>query len=71
MVRNLGIPKRGVGAYFYPQENHSKVSKENVKAFMKGLKKFGEYSKIPNHWWIYPVPKEWEDIEVPPLPPLN
>lgn len=42
------------------------VSKENVKAFMNGLKKFGEYSKVPNHWWTYPVPEEWKDDVVPP-----
>ena len=70
MVRNLGTTKGGFGAYFYPQENHIKVSKENVKAFMNGLKKFGEYSKVPNHWWTYPVPEEWKDNVMPPLPPL-
>jgi len=46
------------------------VSKEKVKAFMNGLKKFGEYSKVPNHRWTYPVPEEWNENEVPPLPPL-
>ena len=40
MVRNLGTSKGGFGAYFYPQENHIRVSKENVRAFTKGLKKY-------------------------------
>jgi hypothetical protein len=70
MIRNLGTPKGGFGAYFYPQENHIRVSKEKVKAFSKGLTKYGNYSKIPDHWWTYPIPVDWKDNEVPPLPPM-
>ena len=71
MVRNLGTSKGGFGAYFYPQENHIRVSKENVRAFTKGLKKYGDYSKIPKHWWSYPVPTDWKDNVVPSLPPSH
>ncbi len=70
MVRNLGTSRGGFGAYFYPQENHIIVSKENIKAFTTGLEKYGEYSKIPEHWWTYLVPTDWRDNEVPSLPPM-
>lgn len=71
MVRNLGTPKGGFGAYFYPQEDHIQVPRANIKAFTEGLKKYGVYSKIPAHWWTYPIEKVWIDNEVPPLPPMK
>lgn len=74
MVRNLGTKKGGFGAYFYPQPDVIRVPKENINAFREGLKKYGDYSKIPSKWWDYPVPKVWKDEKekdiVPPLPPL-
>ncbi|MHA1687941.1 MAG: uroporphyrinogen decarboxylase family protein [Promethearchaeota archaeon] len=71
MIRNLGTPEGGFGAYFYPQENHIKVPPSNIKAFEKGLKKYGNYKTIPPHWWEYPLPQDWKYNEVPPLPPLE
>lgn len=68
MVRNLGTKHGGYGAYFYPTPTDLKVPKKNIKAFQKGLKKYGNYSEIPDEWWEVPVPKEWDDNVVPPLP---
>jgi hypothetical protein len=70
MVRNLGTPEGGFGAYFYPQVDHIQVSKANINAFVKGLEKYGIYEDIPKHWWTYPVVNEWKNGEVPPLPPI-
>ncbi len=65
----MGTKEGGFGAYYYSYVlNHVKVSKENVKAFKKGIKKFGNYSKIPPHWWDHPTVEEWNDNIVPPLP---
>ena len=71
MNRNLGTPNGGFGAYYYPQYYHIQVPKENIKAFEKGIQKYGNYSKIPPSWWDCPVVAEWKDKEVPPLPPLK
>lgn len=71
MIRNLGTPDGGFGAYFYPQVEHLEVPKENIRAFKDGIKKYGNYPNIPSHWWDYPVVEEWKDDIVPPLPPLN
>jgi len=71
MVRNLGTKKGGFGAYFYPQPRDIRTSMKNIKAFERGLKKYSVYPKIPPHWWNHPVPKEWKDNEVPPIPPAN
>lgn len=68
MVRNLGTPDGGFGAYFYPQYYHIKAPKANISAFRRGLKKYGKYSKIPASWWSTPPPEEWDFDEVPPLP---
>ncbi|MHA1324654.1 MAG: uroporphyrinogen decarboxylase family protein [Candidatus Helarchaeota archaeon] len=68
MVRNLGTPEGGFGAYFYSQYKDINVSPANIKAFWKGLKKYGRYSKIPRIWWKAPVIDQWIDDEVPPLP---
>jgi hypothetical protein len=68
MVRNLGTKHGGFGAYFYPTPTDLKAPKKNIKAFQKGLKKYGTYADIPNEWWKAPVPKEWDDNVVPPLP---
>jgi hypothetical protein len=71
MIRNLGTKDGGFGAYFYPTPQEIHVSRQNIKAFIKGLKKFGIYSNIPQHWWNYPTPENWEDDIVPSLPPLE
>jgi uroporphyrinogen decarboxylase len=69
MVRNLGTTGGGFGAYFYPQPYHILTPGANIKAFARGVKKFGTYAKIPPYWWDYPPPAEWKDNEVPPVPP--
>lgn len=69
MIRNLGTPKGGFGAYFYPQVDHIQTPEANIKAFSEGLAKYGVYANIPHHWWIYPVVNDWKYDEVPPLPP--
>ncbi|MFX0043529.1 MAG: uroporphyrinogen decarboxylase family protein [Candidatus Hodarchaeota archaeon] len=71
MIRNLGTKKGGFGAYFYPTPHEIHVPKQNIRAFKKGLKKYGTYSDIPQHWWNYPVLEEWDDNTVPSLPPLK
>ena len=71
MLRNLGTPKGGFGFYFYPQTYHIQVPKENISAFTRGVKKYGNYSKIPPHWWDYPTLSEWDYATVPPLPPAT
>lgn len=71
MVRNLGTKNGGFGAYFYPTPRDIKVPRKNIKAFERGLKKYGDYSKIPSHWWEYPVNETWKDNVVPPLPSLG
>jgi hypothetical protein len=71
MVRNLGTPEGGFGAYFYPQAHHIRVSKSNVNSFKSGLKKYGVYSKIPKVWWDAPLPSEWRANVVPPLPKID
>jgi len=70
MVRNLGTKNGGFGAFFYPTPNDLRVPQKNIKAFRRGLEKYGDYSKIPSHWWDYPTTEVWNDFEVPPLPPL-
>jgi hypothetical protein len=71
MIRNLGTKNGGYGAYFYDDTKVIRVSRKNVKAFERGLKKFGTYSEIPPHWWDEPFIEEWQDHVVPALPPLN
>ena len=68
-MRNLGTKEGGFGAYFYPQPKDIRAPRKNIKAFQRGIEKFGEYAKIPSHWWDYPVSEEWKDNEVPDLPP--
>jgi len=68
MVRNLGTKDGGFGAYFYPQPKVIRVSRKNIKAFGKGLEKYGTYSNIPSKWWDYPTVDLWDDSKVPPLP---
>ena len=68
MMRNLGTPEGGFGAYFYTQYKDIQVPKENIKAFSQGIKNYGNYSKIPSEWWDAPVNEDWEDDVVPPLP---
>jgi hypothetical protein len=70
MIRNLGTPDGGFGAYFYPSPHHIKVPQENVNSFNNGIKKYGIYNKIPSQWWEYPTPEIWNDVIVPPLPPV-
>jgi len=69
MIRNLGTPLGGMGAYFYPQVDHIQVTQANIDAFSEGLAKYGNYENLPDHWWTYPVVDDWKDNEVPPLPP--
>ena len=71
MTRHLGTCNGGFGAYFYPQEGHIRVSRENSLAFEKGLEKYGTYAKISSHWWDYPTVNEWDVNVVPPLPPME
>ena len=71
MIRNLGTKKGGYGAYFYPDYKDIRVKRGNIKAFKNGLKEYGTYSKIPSNWWDYPTVENWNDFEVPPLPPLS
>lgn len=71
MVRNLGTPDGGFGAYFYPDYKDIRVAKDIIKAFSQGIKKFGTYSKIRSAWWDAPVSEEWDNDIVPPLPPLD
>lgn len=68
MVRNLGTPEGGFGAYFYPQTYHIQVPKANVKAFNRGLEKYGVYANIPPLWWDAPLEDRWENDKVPLLP---
>ncbi len=68
MVRNLGTKNGGFGAYLYPTPRDIQVTRKNIKAFERGVKKYGDYSKIPPHWWDSPLPEEWKVDEVPPLP---
>lgn len=70
MVRNLGTPLGGYGAYFYPQVDHIQAPEVNINAFSEGLKKYGDYPRIPDQWWTYPIVDDWKYNEVPPLPPL-
>ncbi|HME55899.1 MAG TPA: uroporphyrinogen decarboxylase family protein [Candidatus Lokiarchaeia archaeon] len=55
MVRNLGTPDGGFGAYYYPQPQHIKSPVNNIKAFTSGLKKYGTYAPIPPEWWVSSV----------------
>ena len=71
MMRNLGTKSGGFGAYFYPTPQDLKTPRENIKAFEKGLRKYGDYSKIPAYWWDYPVEEEWDQISVPEVPPID
>jgi uroporphyrinogen decarboxylase len=75
MVRNLGTKRGGFGAYYYPQFDVIQVPHENIKAFDRGLEKFGDYSKIPPYWWDIQVPKSWKNDKeqdiIPPLPTPN
>ena len=71
MVRNLGTKNGGYGAYLSPDAKVLRIKRANIKAFKKGLDKYGVYSEIPTHWWDYPTIENWNDFEVPPLPPLD
>ncbi|TFG19083.1 MAG: hypothetical protein EU530_07305 [Promethearchaeota archaeon] len=73
MMRNLGTKNGGFGLYPYPQPYHINAPAENIKALYEGLKEFGKYSSIPEHWWDYPLDVEsLSDMDtIPPLPPLK
>jgi uroporphyrinogen decarboxylase len=71
MVRNLGTKDGGFGAYFYPQPSHIGVGRENIRAFRRGLGRYGVYGKIPPSWWDLPVAGQWRDDTVPPAPLLT
>jgi hypothetical protein len=68
MISNLGTKHGGYGAYFYENFKDINVPRKNIKAFHKGLDRFGVYSKIPESWWEHPVSENWKDDIVPPLP---
>ncbi|MBD3353639.1 MAG: hypothetical protein GF364_19300 [Candidatus Lokiarchaeota archaeon] len=68
MMRNLGTKNGGFGAYFYPQTHHIQAPRENQKAFLRGLKKYGTYSNIPKSWWEYQATEDWGNYNVPKLP---
>jgi uroporphyrinogen decarboxylase len=67
MVRNLGTPTGGYGAYFYPQTYHLGIPQENIDAFEGGLEKYGVYANIPGAWWAAPTPR-WRNSQVPDPP---
>jgi hypothetical protein len=71
MIRNLGTKYGGYGAYFYDDYKDINITRKSIKAFSKGVEKYGDYSKIPEHWWDYPTVEVWNDFEVPPLPPID
>ncbi|MFX1570053.1 MAG: uroporphyrinogen decarboxylase family protein [Promethearchaeota archaeon] len=71
MMRNLGTKNGGYGVFFYDDYKDINVPRKNIKALEHGVEKYGDYSTIPAHWWDYPTPNEWNDFEVPPLPPLD
>lgn len=71
MIRNLGTRDGGFGAYFYDTPKDIRAPRKNIKAFREGLKLFGTYEEIPDHWWDAPISNVWEDNKVPPLPPLD
>ena len=68
MIKNLGTKHGGYGAYFYDTPKDLRVPRKNIKAFKKGVDRFGIYSKIPEDWWDHPNPEKWQDNMVPPLP---
>jgi hypothetical protein len=68
MIRNLGTKDGGFGAYFYPQPKDIRAPRKNIKAFERGLNKYGVYSNIPEHWWETPIINDWDNYTVPPLP---
>jgi len=73
MMRNLAMPNGGFGAYFYPTPWHIQVPKGNIAGFKQGIKKYGDYSKIPPQFWKTPITDEWKvdglDI-VPSIPQI-
>ncbi len=70
MMRNLGTPDGGFGAYYYPQTSHIQAPKENVRAFGDGLKRFGTYASVPRDWWERPVPERWDENGTDIVPDL-
>jgi hypothetical protein len=45
MIEKMGTNDGGFGAYFYPQTYHINVPKANIRAFARGLKKYGTYKR--------------------------
>ncbi|HEY9159609.1 MAG TPA: uroporphyrinogen decarboxylase family protein [Desulfomonilia bacterium] len=45
MINSLNLPEGGFGAYFYPQPHHLNVPSANIRAFRKGLEKYGRSGK--------------------------
>jgi uroporphyrinogen decarboxylase len=68
MIRNLGTREGGFGAYFYPQPKDIRAPRKNIKAFERGLEKYGIYSNIPENWWEAPIINDWDNYTVPTLP---
>jgi hypothetical protein len=44
MITKMGTTRGGYGAYFYPQTWHIRAPRENIRAFRRGLKKYGNYA---------------------------
>jgi len=47
----MGTARGGFGAYFYATPWHIGVPKENIKAFKRGLKTYGDYTRLSTAWW--------------------
>jgi uroporphyrinogen decarboxylase len=50
MIKNMGTQDGGYGAYIYPQPWHINAPKQNIRAFNRGLKKYGDYAKNADIW---------------------
>jgi len=51
MMKSMGTARGGFGAYFYATPWHIGVPKENIEAFKRGLKTYGDYTRLSTAWW--------------------
>jgi uroporphyrinogen decarboxylase len=70
MMRNLAMPQGGFGAYIYPSPRHLQVPQENVDAFKRGIKQYGNYAKIPPQFWEIPIIDDWKRNGIDFVPPI-